>query len=328
MRVVLACKKTAREFFAARYGAKWRRMLERFDLERVEVEAEHAAHHGAVDGLVAAFEAVGVSPLVHIGRAYAAAEVQGADLVISVGGDGELLNVARYLEGPHLVAGYRSYERSAGRLLLPPEVTPEALAAAAIAPEPDVQRWTRLQAIVHGPDPEPARGLALNEIFVGDRYSVGTARYTLHVGEHEERQRSSGLLVCTGAGSTGWYSNVLVPGPPGSPSRRPRPFDRLSRDLRWVVRDPIRSPDEPELVAGRIPDGLPFAVKSTMNSDGVISFDGSKSNYDDPRVLPFNRGATLEVCAADEPLRVLWVGGDLDRGACQCQSDPSAGARP
>lgn len=305
MRVVLACKQTSREFFASRYGAGWRAMLERFDLELQEVELEHAAHHRAVDSLVEAFAARGLSPTVHVGRAYGAAELRGADLIISVGGDGELLNAGRYLDGPHLLVGFCSYERSAGRLLLPPTVSPAALAAAALDGTGTVQEWTRLQATVYGPDPEPLRDLALNEIYVGDRFSVGTARYTLSVGDHEEKQRSSGLLVCTGAGSTGWYANVLVPSAGGC--KRPDCFDRRSRELRWVVRDPIRSPEEPTLISGAIPEGLSFTVKSTMNSDGVVAFDGSKETYDRPRVMPFNRGATLEVRAAAQPLRVLQV---------------------
>jgi len=305
VRVVLACKKTALEFFSERYGATWPAMLERFDLDRIEVREEHEHHHRTLDALSAAFQALGVDLSVHVGRHYTSEDLQGAALVVSVGGDGELLNVARHLRGEHLVLGVRSSQRSAGQLLSPPEMAPEALVRAFAEGAYHVERWTRIEGRV-----ETAQGtvtdLALNEIYVGDRYSVGTARYTLRLDGEEERQRSSGLLVCTGAGSTGWYANVVVPA--GSFCLRPEPFARTSRELRFVVRDPIRVPDVPALVYGAVAEGSTFSVKSTMNSDGVVSFDCSKESYDEPRVYEFNRGAELSLRASDQPLRVMCLG--------------------
>jgi hypothetical protein len=48
---------------------------------------------------------------------------------------------------------------------------------------------------------------ALNEVFVGHA-SHQSARYTLHVNGSQERQSSSGIIVATGTGATGWAASI------------------------------------------------------------------------------------------------------------------------
>ena len=50
--------------------------------------------------------------------------------------------------------------------------------------------------------------LAFNDFFIGARSHV-SARYTLAYEGHSEPQSSSGVLVSTGAGSTGWLSSIF-----------------------------------------------------------------------------------------------------------------------
>ena len=52
------------------------------------------------------------------------------------------------------------------------------------------------------------RLLAFNELFIGSHSHV-SARYRLEIGGRSESQSSSGILVCTGAGSSGWLSSVF-----------------------------------------------------------------------------------------------------------------------
>jgi len=301
-RIVIACKKTAREFFAERYGENWRAVLERFDLELAEVEQEHQEHYRTVEELVRAFLAHGIVPEVLPSRRYDRAAFTGASLVISVGGDGEMLDVARYVPGEELIVGFRSGGGSVGRLLAPAGLSPAELAAQYFAGRYRVERWTRLEGTVRDGGPT-ITDLALNEIYVGDRYSVGTARYTLHFGDQEEKQRSSGILVSTGAGSTGWYANVVVATASGYRTGEPFPPD--SPELRFVVRDLIRTPGGATLSAGTIPPEGRLIIKSTMNSDGLVSFDCSKLSYENARAYAFNRGATGEIRARPGSLRVL-----------------------
>src|SRR5437588_256216 len=50
---------------------------------------------------------------------------------------------------------------------------------------------------------------AVNDLFIGRRTHV-SARYRLRLADREEDQSSSGIIISTGAGSTGWLRSVLA----------------------------------------------------------------------------------------------------------------------
>ena len=52
------------------------------------------------------------------------------------------------------------------------------------------------------------RLLAFNDFFVGCQSHV-SARYRLEYNSHSEDQSSSGIIISTGAGSTGWLSSLF-----------------------------------------------------------------------------------------------------------------------
>jgi len=51
--------------------------------------------------------------------------------------------------------------------------------------------------------------LAVNDLFIGPK-SHTSARYEIEVGERREVQSSSGVIVSTGMGSTGWMRSVIT----------------------------------------------------------------------------------------------------------------------
>jgi len=141
--------------------------------------------------------------------------------------------------------------------------------------------------------------LAFNDLFVGVGSHV-SARYTLHVSGRAEAQSSSGLIVATGAGSTGWLSSMcnMVAGFVHWQGGRIRPSIRLDWEdprLVWVVREPFRSKhSDADLVAGFLEPGQSLVVESLMPTGGVIFSDGVEADF-----LEFNSGtiATIAVSA-------------------------------
>ena len=114
---------------------------------------------------------------------------------------------------------------------------------------------------------------ALNEIYVGQT-SHQTARYTLGLpGPRSEPQASSGLIVSTGTGATGWCRSAWLERK--STLRLPAPTERR---LAWFVREAWPSPatrtacTEGELQAAQ-------ALVLSAESDQLVVFgDGVESD--------------------------------------------------
>jgi len=155
------------------------------------------------------------------------------DVLIVVGQDGLVPNVAKYLDG-QLTIGINPDPRRYDGILCahPPEAMPRLLDWLESRKPGSFQMEQRSMALVEREDGQ--RLLALNEVFVGHR-THQSARYCLRVGGREERQSSSGLICATGTGSTGWARSIahqrhldLVIGPEEA-------------RLAWLVREPFPS---------------------------------------------------------------------------------------
>jgi hypothetical protein len=209
------------------------------------------------------------------------------DLVVAVGQDGLVANVAKYLDGQPVIGVDPEPGRNPG-VLVPHRadaVGPVLLAAAAGTAA--VVRRTMVR--VETDDGEHVD--ALNEIFVGHP-SHQSARYRLRVGGRDERQSSSGLVVGTGTGATGWCSSLAL-GRPAAPTL-PGPQDRT---LAWFVREAWPSPvSGTALTEGLLgPDGV---LEVLVETDGLVAFgDGVE-----PDRLTLGWGQTLRLRASDRTL--------------------------
>ncbi|MBI1246629.1 NAD+ kinase [bacterium] len=134
------------------------------------------------------------------------------------------------------------------------------------------------------------RMLAFNDFFIGCRSHV-SARYTLNVDSASESQSSSGVLISTGSGSTGWISSVFnmasgvsqfVTGNRVSPLS----LARDERRLIWAVREPFVSRHSgASQVIGVLGGEEEMVIGSQMPTDGVIFSDGIENDY-----IEFNSG--------------------------------------
>ncbi|HLF06097.1 MAG TPA: sugar kinase, partial [Thermoplasmata archaeon] len=154
------------------------------------------------------------------------------------------------------------------------------------------------------------RLLAFNDLFIGQTGHT-SARYRIEFGGSSEDQSSSGIIVSTGAGSTGWMRSVFVgahgivgnghsrdddsTGFPGSS------FDWSADELVFAVREPWPSRTTgTSVVAGRIPRGQTLRVVSRMPKDGVVFSDGVPED-----AVAFNSGAVAEVRQSKKKARLV-----------------------
>ncbi|MFD8817083.1 hypothetical protein ACFV23_37750, partial [Streptomyces sp. NPDC059627] len=126
------------------------------------------------------------------------------DVVVVVGQDGLVANVAKYLDGQPVIGIDTDPGRNPGVLVRHrPEQAAVLLASVtATAAATGADELTMVEAVAD----DTQRLVALNEIYLGTA-GHQTARYRLGLendGGVVEAQASSGVLVGTGTGATGW----------------------------------------------------------------------------------------------------------------------------
>ena len=208
------------------------------------------------------------------------------DVVLVVGQDGLVANVAKYLDGQPVVGVDPEPGRNAGVLV--------RTHAASDVPEPAC--GPRRVETDHGRGAldDGQRLLALNEVFVGHP-SHQTARYELHVpGGGAEAQASSGVLVATGTGATGWCRSVALER--HSAIALPAPADPR---LVWFVREAWPSPATGTAVTEGELTGTELAL--TVTSDRLVAFgDGVEADS-----VALTRGQTATFVPAAKTVRLV-----------------------
>jgi NAD kinase len=223
-------------------------------------------------------------------------QFQKEDLVFTLGQDGLVANTAKYVGNQPIIAVNPEPTRFDG-ILLPfaPEQAKTA-AAAAMESKAKIREITLAEVTLN----DSQRLLAFNDLFIGARSHV-SALYRIACDRKSEVQSSSGVLVSTGAGSTGWISSVFnmtagvahfCGGKPGAPIR----LSWEDRRLLYVVREPFLSRhSQASMVAGMLRDGQDLSLESLMPSGGVIFSDGMEADF-----LNFNSGVTARIHAAEQ----------------------------
>ena len=219
------------------------------------------------------------------------------DLVTTLGPDGLVVNVAKYLDGQPLMAFNPDPERIDGVLV--PFV---AAQAAGLFRRPTFRLMQLAMARVTLADGQELH--AVNDLFVGQRTHV-SARYRLAYGGATEEQSSSGIIVSTGAGSTGWYRSLVTGAAAiaggGAPPETAYRWDPESPELRFTVREPFVSrASSAGVVSGHLGPGDTLEIASTMPAGGTIFSDGVEEDY-----LPFDSGAVATVGVADRRVHLV-----------------------
>ncbi|MGX1547304.1 hypothetical protein [Streptomyces adustus] len=217
------------------------------------------------------------------------------DVVVVVGQDGLVANVAKYLAGQPVVGVDTDPGRNPGVLVRHRARDTAALLPAALAPGAGsgTEELTMVEAVAD----DTQRLVALNEIYLGAP-GHQTARYRLGLDGDRgavEAQASSGVLVGTGTGATGWLRSVWQER--GADLRLPGPTEER---LLWFVREAWPSPATgTSLIAGELTaDGR---LRITVESERLIAFgDGMETDS-----LELTWGQSVRVGVCGERLRLV-----------------------
>ncbi len=136
---------------------------------------------------------------------------------------------------------------------------------------------------------------ALNELFIG-HHSHQSARYTIKTNDRKEHHSSSGVIVATGTGATGWARSIHRERHDKLPL--PSPEDEK---LAFYVREAFPSiATGTNLTSGLIVKGQSLEIRSELNEGGVIFGDGIEADY-----LAFNWGMRATFTVARSKLSMV-----------------------
>ena len=212
------------------------------------------------------------------------------DIVVALGQDGLVANLAKYVSGQPVIGLNPAPELYEGVLARHGIEQAGRLIRGAVEGGPCEAR-TMVKAELD----DGQSLLALNEIFIGHQ-SHQSARYRIRFGEEEEAHSSSGMVVTSGTGATGWARSIHA----AYRSRRTLP-EPTSGKLAFFVREPFPSPSTgTSIKEGPIDRDTPLYLVSEMNRGGVVFGDGIETDR-----LDFSWGRTLQVQPAMEKLRLV-----------------------
>lgn len=224
------------------------------------------------------------------------------DVVMALGQDGLVANTLKYLDGQPLVGVNPDPPRYDG-VLLPFTVSEAAtLLPEVLADRRACKSVTMAQASLQ----DGQRLYAVNDLFIGPR-SHTSARYELRHARQRAVQSSSGVIVSTGLGSTGWMRSVLagaraIAGAGFEGSGLIEPATAWDTDrLMFAVREPFPSKStQVTPAAGYVTRDATLQLTSMMAEGGVIFSDGIEADF-----LAFNSGVCVEIGLADRVGRLV-----------------------
>ncbi len=213
------------------------------------------------------------------------------DVLVAVGQDGLVANLAKYLNGQRVIGINPDPASYDGVLVRHRAPDARELLSTTQWLALKVEERTMVQVLLD----DGQRLLALNELFLGHR-SHQSARYRICVRGQEERHSSSGAIVATGTGAKGWARSIARER--REPITLPAPCDR---SLAVFVREAFPSVrTDTSFTQGSIGEGEILELTSEMNESGVIFGDGIEEDR-----IEFSWGMRARVSIARERLALV-----------------------
>ncbi|MFA6545480.1 MAG: hypothetical protein WCS99_13765 [Limisphaerales bacterium] len=243
------------------------------------------------------------------------------DIIVALGQDGLVANTLKYLDSAQPVVGVNPDPRRWDGQLLPFRVND------LIKIIPEVFLRERPKKLVTMAKATLNNGLqmyAVNDLFIGPK-SHSSARYRIQFGAESESHSSSGVIVSTGLGSTGWFKSLMngasavarsagsvligqeAAAPPPLPKGRRKGTRRETTTVQtgfawdadylfFTVREPFPTTTTGvSVVFGQVTERQPLTIESHMPEHGVIFSDGIELDF-----VEFNSGTKAVISVAEK----------------------------
>ena len=222
-------------------------------------------------------------------------------VIVTVGQDGLVANTAKYVKQIPIVAVNPDQERFDG-VLLPFNANNFIVAIDKVISN---KYQSKLTSFAEANLNDGQRLLAFNDLFIGATSHV-SARYQITYNKKTEEQSSSGIIVSTQAGSTGWLSSVFnmsfgihqfI-----EKDHAKKKYAKLKdNQLMFAVREPFASKrTQVGTAMGLITGQSKLIIQSYMPNNGLIFSDGIETDF-----LKFNSGSIATIGIADEKANLV-----------------------
>jgi NAD kinase len=298
---IIVKNKTRLEFLIERFNTK---AQAKFYIERLggnfeDYESEHETFYHSLVSLQTQLSKVIKNKTVE--RIYLPSFIfSEKNLIVVIGQDGLVANTAKYSKGRPIVAVNPDKGRYDG-ILLPFDTSDFIRGVENVVTNHYVSKTVRFaEARLN----DGQRLLAFNDLFIGASSHV-SARYKISYNRKTEEHSSSGIIVSTPAGSTGWLSSVfnMAYGVTAMFEKNLKPKRPKIKDdeLLFTVREPFQSiRTQTGITAGLIKSKNMLTVESLMPTSGIIFSDGIETDF-----LKFNSGAIATIGIAPETAELV-----------------------
>lgn len=311
-KIILVVRRTRLDELVARFNtlAQAQFYVEHLGADFSDYQAEHKNYQKAVTAAETQLKALGRVQI--LDRDFLPNFIFAEqDTVVVLGQDGLVANTVKYLNG-QLIVGVNPEPHRWEGVLLPFQVAD----LSKIIPEVFAHRCQIKEVTMAKATLNNGQNLyGVNDLFIGPK-SHTSARYQIQIGQNQEQHSSSGIIVSTGLGSTGWFKSLVV-GATGITQALIGDGELLTIDsftgrqthqtydstfpwdanyLHFTVREPFPSTtSDATLIFGKITAHQPMLLVSQMAENGVIFSDGIETDY-----LEFNSGTKATIGIAEK----------------------------
>ena len=206
------------------------------------------------------------------------------DLAIAIGGDGTFLRASHFIFGKMPLFGVNSDPKfKEGFFMAASRKDFEEKLNRILNGDYKIRELSRLEGHISG---KKVPELALNEFYISSEKEYRTARYYISINGRKERQKSSGVIISTAAGSNAWMKSA---------GGRILPID--SSKFEYLVREPYCGKISAKciLVNGILDKSDKVEIEFEFGN-GILIADSLSSEH------KFRAGQNIIVKASEKPL--------------------------
>ncbi|MBC8000149.1 MAG: NAD(+)/NADH kinase [Leptolyngbya sp.] len=283
--ILVVSKVTEFEKICARDGDPLRALLDRDDSSVARIKLAHREHAHTLEQVEKSFGGCVRYEVIRRSELAQKVAAKQYDLIVTVGGDGTIIDVAHYAGSVPILGVNSSKSTSHGHFCLADAEDIGKVLQHILNGDLAPKSLSSLAVTING---KPVAERVFNEILICDSEIGETSRYSVEIQGEVERQRSDGFFIGTASGSTGWMHSY------GADS-----LPITDNSIQYNSRGLIRTPDSSFcLDRGRLKSSDQIVVRSHMKS-GILLLDGLHIKYQ------VGWGAEVKASISDEPVRLF-----------------------